>query len=154
MTAESPDRVIPARKDEDCGISARGTVRHDHAFALTQQRPATAASSKPVERMQLDLAVMGNRGVIRIAGDVDAGAAPQLREVAKRMLRDGTLRLVIDCGGIEFIGTAGLDVLLDTHRRARLQGGTVTLRRPSAIALRLINMTGLDSVLVIEPSGV
>jgi anti-sigma B factor antagonist len=100
--------------------------------------------------MHLNEAVAGAERVIRIVGEVDAASAPELLEATRRMLDGGAHTVVIDCDGIEFIDSAGLNVLVDAHRRARIHGGRVTLRRPSSITRRLLTTTGLDSVLLIE----
>jgi anti-sigma B factor antagonist len=100
--------------------------------------------------MYLDEMVVGPDRVVRIVGDVDAASAPELVEVVLGLLHGGIATVIIDCEGIEFIDSAGLNVLVDAHRRARIHGGRIILRRRSAIRRRLLSTTGLDSVLVVE----
>ena len=58
--------------------------------------------------------------------------------------------LVIDCCEIDFIDSAGLQVMVRAHKEAQAQGGTVTVRRPSAFTLRLLQTVGLDTVLIVD----
>ncbi|MCA1480750.1 STAS domain-containing protein, partial [Bradyrhizobium sp. NBAIM08] len=58
--------------------------------------------------MQLNTEIVGDVGVIRVRGEVDAVTAPKLHETATEMLSDGARSLVIDCHDIDFIASDGL----------------------------------------------
>jgi anti-sigma B factor antagonist len=103
------------------------------------------------EEMHLSVSVEGGVGTIRVRGDLDITTAPALRDLALSVLRDGATRLVVDCIDLTFIDSAGLNVLVQAHRAARAQRGTLTIRRPSRMLLSLLEMTDLDGVLTIEP---
>jgi anti-sigma B factor antagonist len=107
--------------------------------------------------MQLTTEVVGAVGVVRVRGEVDTVSAPELHEAAAAMFSEGARSLVIDCREIDFIASDGLDVMVRLHKEAHAQGGTVTVRRPSAFTYRLIQATSLDTVLLIdglpEPNG-
>ena len=100
--------------------------------------------------MQLSTEVVDDVGVVHVRGDVDHVDAPKLDEVAAQMLGDGARDLVIDCRHIDFIDSAGLQAMLRACNQARAQGGTVTLRRPSAFTYRLLQITGIDTMVVID----
>jgi len=97
--------------------------------------------------MNLNMQVDGEVGLIRVRGELDQVDAPRLHAATDMMLSDGVRDLVIDCHGITFIDSAGLQAILDAHTRAQSEGGTLTLRRPSAVARRLLEITGMDAVL-------
>ena len=107
--------------------------------------------------MQLSTEVVGDVGVIRVRGEVDSIEAPNLDEAVTDLLGDGARSLVIDCHDIHFIDSAGLQVMVRAHKEARAHGGTVTVRRPSAFTLRILQTVGLDTVLIVdglpEPDG-
>ena len=107
--------------------------------------------------MQLSTEVVGDVGVIRVRGDVDSIEAPNLGAVVMELLGDRARSLVIDCRDIDFIDSAGLQVMVQAHNEAHAHGGTVTVRRPSAFTHRLLQTVGLDTVLIIdglpEPDG-
>ena len=47
--------------------------------------------------------------------------------------------------------------MVQAHNEAHAEGGTVTVRRPSVFTLRLLQIVGLDTVLIVdglpEPDG-
>ena len=96
--------------------------------------------------------VDGDVGVIHVQGDVDSMHSASLQEAAENLLGDGARSLVFDCGEIAFIDSTGLSVLLESRKRAELQFGTVTVRNPNAFLVRLLEITGLQTVLVIDTS--
>lgn len=100
--------------------------------------------------MQLSTEVVGDVGVIRVRGDVDAITSPKLHETATEMLGDGARSLVIDCHEVDFIASDGLNLLIRLHNQAHELGGTVTVRSPSSLIHRLLRITALDTVLLID----
>jgi anti-sigma B factor antagonist len=94
--------------------------------------------------------VVGGIGLIRVKGDIDLLDAPRLDEVAQKMIGDGAHTLVIDLDGVPFMDSSGLRVLIDAHRRANAHGGTITVRRPSPFIHSLLELTGLDRVLLVD----
>ena len=94
--------------------------------------------------------VVGDVGVIRISGDVDHVSAPDLQAVADKLLHDGARCLVFDCSEVDFVDSAGLDVLVQTRQHAHDHGGTVTVRRPNNLMYRLLQLTALTSVLQVD----
>jgi anti-sigma B factor antagonist len=103
--------------------------------------------------MFMNMEVVGDVGVIRVRGEVDLLEAPRLDEVAQKMLGDGAHTLVIDLDGVPFMDSSGLRVLIEAHRRAHAQGGTVTVRHPSRFIHSLLQLTGLDQVLLVDGVG-
>ena len=69
---------------------------------------------------------------------------------AERLLGDGARSLVIECGDIEFIDSAGLQALVQSYKATQARGGTVTVRDPSEFTLKLLRLSGLDEVLLID----
>ena len=56
--------------------------------------------------------------------------------------------LLLDLDGVTFLDCAGVNVLLATRRRARLEGGWLRVIRPSARARRTILLLGLADMLM------
>jgi anti-sigma B factor antagonist len=100
--------------------------------------------------VQLSTELVGDVGVIHVQGEVDIVQAPKLTEVASEMLGNGARSVVVDGRDIEFIDLSGVRALVTIQRRAEDQGGTVTLRQPSALTYRLLQATLLDTVLLID----
>jgi anti-anti-sigma factor len=100
--------------------------------------------------MHFSTGVVGDVGLIRIAGAVDDLTAPELDEAAERMLSGRARSLVIDCHDIDFIDSAGLRVIVRAQVLASRRGGTITIRCPSELTLRQLRVTGIDTLVVID----
>jgi anti-sigma B factor antagonist len=103
-----------------------------------------------VDNLQLSTEVVGDVGMIRVEGEVDHLEAPTLETAASQLLSDGARSLVFDCSDIDYIDSAGLRVLVKAYNKAHGQGGTVTVRNPSAFTCELLQVVGLDTVLAID----
>src|SRR4051794_5203580 len=96
--------------------------------------------------MQLTVELVDD--ILRVRGEVDSVTAPELSAQASR-LADCTPNIVIDCSGVTFIDSAGLNALIDVHQHAQSRGGGVTVRNPSDLVTRLLSLTGLEEILTI-----
>lgn len=84
----------------------------------------------------------GTRAVVRIAGRLDARAAPTLaRELAAatRSPRGRPSRLAIDLSGVTYIDGDGLQVLLDAQDRLTADSGDLELLAPTAAVVGLLH---------------
>lgn len=63
----------------------------------------------------------GSTVLISIIGDLDAAAAPALRQALRDITPD-TTALMLDLHHLRYMDTAGLLLLLDLHRRAECLG--------------------------------
>lgn len=87
----------------------------------------------------------------RTAGELDALGAPVLRDCLDRRI-DADRRFVLDLDEVTFLGSAGLEVLLDTNDRAvltQVKWALVGNHRPVA---RPLQVTGLSARLPMRPS--
>ncbi|MGK2948473.1 MAG: STAS domain-containing protein [Acidimicrobiales bacterium] len=91
--------------------------------------------------------VEGDPPVVEVAGEVDLATAGELAAALEPLLATGDGPIVLDVGGVTFIDSSGLAVLA----QAAASGRTLVLRRPSKIVVRVIETTGLDQVLTLEP---
>jgi anti-sigma B factor antagonist len=90
---------------------------------------------------------------LRVSGEIDLGTAPQLREAALEALRHHGSDLRLDLRDVHFMDSTGIEVLLATRRRAALEGGSLTLVRPSRPVQRILQVTGVDRLFEItQPS--
>jgi len=114
--------------------------------------PRTDAGPQPRPRVPdrtetADLRVaacLGPAVVVEICGEIDIKSAPELRDDLLRVIRRYGPRLAIDLAGVRFMDCAGLNVLLATRRRARLEQGSVRVVRASPQVLRMISLLGLE----------
>lgn len=87
----------------------------------------------------------GRRVVLDVVGDVDAFTAPLLQACVRTQLsRPGLRELVLDMGGVEFLGVAGVSVVVEAGRRSRKSGIRFRLRsdgRPQVV--QTLELTGV-----------
>jgi len=105
--------------------------------AWPQQRPRVPDCT---ETADLRVAVgPGPAVVVEICGEIDIQSATELQDELLRVIRRYGPR-------VRFTDCAGLNVLLATRRRARLEQGSVRVVRASPQVLRMISLLGLEKV--------
>ncbi len=88
---------------------------------------------------------------IALEGELDLANAPQLEERFAAIEAGGSTRVVVDLGGLAFIDSTGLRVLLQADARARQQGHELTLRPGDAVVQRAFEVSGALDILRFEP---
>ncbi|WP_165865691.1 STAS domain-containing protein [Vallicoccus soli] len=91
--------------------------------------------------------------VVDLVGVLDLYNAPAVRSRLLGLLAGGSPRCVLDLDGLTFIDTAGLSVIVGVVKRCRRAGGDVVLVVTTPAVLRLLRITGLDTVTVIRESA-
>lgn len=86
--------------------------------------------------------------LIKIEGRLDTTTAPEL-EKAINGEGDELKNLVLDFGGVEYISSAGLRVLLTAQKKMNVQG-YMELRGVSEAVMDVFEMTGFADILVIK----
>jgi anti-sigma B factor antagonist len=84
--------------------------------------------------------------VLRVHGEVDLETAPRLRAEVARHLHTGVV-VSLHLGGVTFMDSSGLHVLLASLRRASLVGSELRLVEVSGRVQRLLDITGTAQVL-------
>ena len=89
--------------------------------------------------------------VVALKGTLDAGTAPQLDAQFAEMSRKGITRVDLDIAQLEFMDSAGLSVVVAEHKRTTSDGGRMVIHHPNRRVIRLFQMHGLMSYLVVQP---
>jgi anti-sigma B factor antagonist len=91
------------------------------------------------------------RTLMVLDGELDDSTAGRLRERASKALENLKGNLVLDIERLTFLDAAGLSTILTLHKRLSAQGSNLVIHSPSRMARRMFEITGLTSVLWIEP---
>ena len=93
--------------------------------------------------------------VVHLAGELDTALVAARRpELIDKCDRHAGSALVLDLTDVTFVDSTGLGLLIGVARRMREGGGEVRLRGCRRSVRRLLTLSGLDGVLVIdEPSN-
>ena len=89
-------------------------------------------------------------GRVAISGRLDAAQAPRAQEFLDRVADS----CVIDMSHLEYISSAGLGVLLRTHKRLMAHGDGVRLINVSAHINDIFTYSGFDRLFDIEVAGI
>jgi len=92
--------------------------------------------------------VVDNGMVVALEGRLDTTTAPELEASLKENL-DSIDSLVLDFAKLEYISSAGLRVLLSTHKALMPKGG-MTIKNVCPEILEVFEITGFKDILDIE----
>ena len=87
--------------------------------------------------------------VLMVEGDVDVSTAATLGTALDEI--GSNQHVVVDCSGVTFMDSTGLDVLLVQSKRMRHSGGWLHVRHASQPVLRIVHVAGLGEL--IEPEA-
>jgi anti-sigma B factor antagonist len=85
--------------------------------------------------------------VVSTPEEIDIANAAGLRTALLESAEQGRGTLVVDMTRTQFCDTAGLHALVRAHKRARAEGGELRLVVTADAVLRILAVTGLDSVM-------
>ena len=71
--------------------------------------------------------VRGGATVVHVGGEIDVYTAPVLREHLDEHISSGRTDLVVDLGGVTFMASTGLGVLVGRLKLVRAANGTIRL---------------------------
>ena len=96
---------------------------------------------------------------LRVSGTLDAPALPQIQYAVEEVLAVNPRVLLLDLADCAHIDAAGIDLLLQVHRRMRRHRGRLTVQAPGSQTQRLLRIARVDHVLDVraadaEPAGV
>ena len=89
---------------------------------------------------------------VTVVGEVDTFTAPVLRSTLDTQLEAQPRELVIDLSGVQFLGSAGLAVLVETQKTARAREVELRLIATTRAVTRPLEVTGLIDLFTIADS--
>jgi anti-sigma B factor antagonist len=89
--------------------------------------------------------------VLSVAGDLDMLTSPQLAESLRELLDRRPRTVVVDLSKVDFLGSAGLAVLVTAHERIESRE-SLRIVASARETQRAFSMTGLDELLDLYPT--
>jgi anti-sigma B factor antagonist len=107
----------------------------------------------PVSSDALEIVVSrpDGRTVVALTGEVDATTAPKLAMEFAALARSGEVEVELDLANLESMDSTGLSVVIAEHKRAQSYGRVLTILSPNRRVIRLFQLNGLMSYLVVKP---
>ena len=90
---------------------------------------------------------------VTVVGEVDTFTAPVLRSSLDSQLEQSPRELIIDLSGVQFLGSAGLAVLVETQKAARSRDVALRLIATTRAVTRPLEVTGLIDLFTIADSA-
>jgi anti-sigma B factor antagonist len=86
------------------------------------------------------------------AGEIDLYTAPRLHSELAAVIANAApeSKVIVDMSGVEFCDSTGMNVLLSCLRQVRERGGELELASPRPAVMKILQVTGLDSVFTID----
>ncbi|MFC9385320.1 STAS domain-containing protein [Streptomyces venezuelae] len=106
--------------------------------------------SAPPARLRVEVRTVDTSELLAPVGELDHYTAEILRAPLDGALDAGRSRLVVDCSGLEFCDSTGLNVLLGARLRADAAGGGVHLVGMRPAVARVFQITGADAVFTVH----
>ncbi|MFD8210571.1 STAS domain-containing protein [Streptomyces sp. NPDC059695] len=106
--------------------------------------------SAPPARLRVEVRDVAGSTLLTPVGELDHHTAELLRTPLDTALDAGAARLVVDCSGLEFCDSTGLNVLLGARLRADAAGGGVHLVGMRPAVARVFHITGADAVFTVH----
>jgi anti-anti-sigma factor len=96
-----------------------------------------------VERFTLRADRRGETVLVTLAGELDMAATFRIEPELERLTREtGVRTLVVDMGGVEFMDSSVLGLLLAAKQRLQAEGIRFLLSDPSDSVRRMLQLTG------------
>jgi anti-sigma B factor antagonist len=112
-------------------------------------RPAEVPNHVDPGELSVEVVSTGGHHEVRLVGELDMSTAPQLRDALQDLAVGEAPTVTVDLGGLAFVDSTGLSVLIMGLKRCRQQGGDMALRSPTPGTLRVLEITGLTEVFTI-----
>ena len=98
--------------------------------------------------MTIERIANGAAVTLKIAGRLDTSTAPAL-EAAVDGCTAEVKELILDCGALEYVSSAGLRVILKAQKLMNAQG-SMKLTRVNETVMEVFDITGFADILTIE----
>ena len=83
-----------------------------------------------------------------IKGRVNSNNAPAVQHKLDEALRAGRYHIVLNMSHVDFLSSAGIMVILKTHKDATRAGGSFGIEHPSENVRNVLGMAALNEMLV------
>ena len=100
--------------------------------------------------MNIEIIETDNQVMVKILGRVDTVTASELEKQLMPYYSMQGIRLTLDCNAMDYISSAGLRVVLTTHRNIMAKGGNMSICNVTKQVRSVFDMTGFSRILTIE----
>jgi anti-sigma B factor antagonist len=99
--------------------------------------------------VQIDIVKENDFTILNINGEVDASSSIQLDESLGSIVSNGDPKILIDCGGLNYISSAGLGVFMSYIEDVKTKNIKMALFGLNDKVMNVFEILGLDQLLTI-----
>lgn len=138
----------PLPSDEACPECGRALSWTDgvpvHAYAPGDQRRCTQDGQAASLRLTADLSTDGDETVIRLAGDLDLAAEPDLLALLRAAVsRPEMQTLILDLSGVGFMDSIGIGIVVQAARLCAEHHAELSVRAVGPRVRRILTIAGM-----------
>ena len=100
--------------------------------------------------LQIKVITAGDCAVLQIAGEMDVYTCPKLRKQIADLAANGTIHVIADLRGVDFLDSTGLGALVGSLKRLRIRQGSLAIVTSGGRILKLFKITGLIHVFALH----
>jgi len=114
-----------------------------------RRRPARTAQRRS---LRIEVQQLGDRAIVRLFGSADALEADGIRKWLEKLAAQDAAVIVLDLGGLDFVGSAGLAAIISGHLETRQHDGRIRLVAPQPCVRDVLERTRLTRLFPIYAS--
>jgi len=98
--------------------------------------------------LRIDTDAIDDRTVVcRLAGELDAYTAPDLRDTLAEHIRSGVAWIIADLGQLRYLDSTGLGILVGAAKQCRQAGGDLAVACDRRNLLKIFQISGTQEIL-------
>ena len=102
--------------------------------------------------MEIHSRMETSTAVVAVTGKMDALTAPAYQEKLNELIAGGTIAVVVDFDGLDYISSAGLRVILATAKVLKSKGGQVRFSNVKGAVRDVFEMSGFGTIFQMHDS--
>lgn len=101
--------------------------------------------------MNVQISSINDFTVLSVFGRVDTITAASFEKEVLDVIEKGVLRIIVDCGGLEYISSSGLRVFLVAQKKMMSTGGVLKLSGLQPPIQEIFDISGFSQIFSIFP---
>jgi anti-anti-sigma factor len=128
------------------GVADAGNGMKSALFRRWRRKAAVEDTRLNVGEIALQVTSAGNLITVKVAGRSTVDSSPHLRSVLLRLVRQGTVPVVVDLSALSYLDMSGIATLLEALRAANDRSVKLRLAGMSGQVRKLAEIAQLDTI--------
>ncbi|MDV7196673.1 STAS domain-containing protein [Rhodococcus kroppenstedtii] len=110
-----------------------------------------SVAENSTDSFRVDTELQNGAAILTVVGELDLATAPILQDAVDAVRNEATEALVVDLTGVDFLASAGMTVLVQSHQSVP-DGVVFSVVATGAATARPLQLVGLDETFPIHAS--